>query len=372
MFLESLDLLNFKNLENVSLKFSNNINCFIGENGAGKTNILDAVHILSMCKSGFSHSDRQCVMHSKTSFLVSGYYKCSAGGYDSIKFSYKNSGKNFKRNDKDYQRLADHIGLIPLVMIAPHDSDIINESGEERRKFLNQFMSQMDRQYLNTILVYNQVLQQRNSLLKTMTPTSSREVLDIFDLQLSQAGTKIFELRKALVHRMLPLVQNFYSMLCGGKEKIEMEYQSKLNDAPFRELLRESFEKDCYNQFTTCGIHRDDIKMTIDGYPIRKFGSQGQQKSFLIALKLAQFEIIQRECAKTPILVLDDVFDKLDIKRVEGLINIVNGDRFGQIFISDCNKNRLNNILEKITNKYSIFNVDEGGVELCNDENQSL
>ncbi len=368
MFLNKLDIIQYKNLGCVTLSFSNKINCFIGNNGAGKTNALDSIYYLSMCKSAFGTSDRQLVMHEKDFFVITGQYKDNLSGYENINCSFKtNAGKKIKRNDKEYPKLVEHIGLIPVVIVTPYDSGIINESGEERRKYINQLISQIDKQYLTNVIKYNQLIAQRNILLKSK---NQYDVLEIIDMQLSELGDKIHKVRKATIEKLAPIVQSYYDILCESKEQISISYTSKLNNQSMEQILKDTFEKDCINQHTTSGIHRDDIKMNIMDYPIRKYGSQGQQKSFIIALKLAQGDIIAEHTNKKPILILDDVFDKLDLNRVEGLLKIVSSDKFGQIFISDCNKQRLDNILQRVTDKYTIFKVENSNIEVCNEESQ--
>ena len=371
MFLKKLDIIQYKNLELTTLTFTNKINCFIGNNGAGKTNALDSIYYLSMCKSAFTNSDRQLVMHEKDFFMINGEYQDQHLGYENIHSSFRTTtGKKIKRNDKEYSKLAEHIGLIPVVIVTPYDSGIINESGEERRKYINQLISQIDKQYLTNVIKYNQLITQRNILLKSLKSKDQRDVLEVIDMQLSELGDKIHKVRKATIEKLSPIVQSYYDILCESKEQISISYQSKLNNQSMEEILKDNFTKDSINQYTTSGIHRDDIKMSIMDYPIRKYGSQGQQKSFIIALKLAQGDIIAEYTNKKPILILDDVFDKLDLNRVEGLIKIVCSDKFGQIFISDCNKQRLNNILKKVTDKYSIFKVENSNIEICNEESQ--
>lgn len=373
MFLEKLNIIQFKNLESVSLSFKNKINCFIGDNGAGKTNILDSIYYLSMCKSGFVSSDRQSVMHEKDFFVLNGEYKVDNNSFENIYCSFKTIGvKKVKRNDKEYPKLSEHIGLLPLVIVSPGDSFIISDSSEERRKYINQLISQIDKKYLLLLVKYNQLLAQRNALLKGVLDCSQRDVLEVIDMQIGEVGDAIFKKRTEVINYLAPIVEKYYSLLSGDKEKINIEYNSKLSEQNMFDLLQNSLEKDFANKYTTRGIHRDDIKMSIMGYPIRKYGSQGQQKSFIIALKLAQFDVITEHTGKKPILLLDDIFDKLDLNRVEELINIVYSSKFGQIFISDCNKLRLDNVLEKITDNYTIFAVKDSEVTICNEKNLSL
>ena len=263
---------------------------------------------------------------------------------------------------KEYDKLSDHIGLLPIVMIAPSDTALINESGEERRRYLNSLISQLDRDYLATLIKYNRILAERNKLLKNQTVSNFNEMLEVFDMQLSMLGDSLHKRRQTLIEELAPLVAEAYTKLSGDREQVELSYRSELNDTPMEELLNQSRQKDLINQFTTCGVHRDDIRMSIGGYPLRKYGSQGQQKSFLVALKLAQYDLVMTHSNRQPILLLDDIFDKLDMQRVEQLIGMVSQERFGQIFITDCNKVRLVGILQSNRCDYTLFNVADGSI----------
>lgn len=364
MFLEKINLIQFKNIESSSISFTSKINCFVGDNGAGKTNIIDAIHALSLCKSSLGVSDKGCLMHTKDFFMVDGSYIMDDGSLENISYSYKKGNtKKLKRNDKEYTRISDHIGVLPLVMISPSDIYIISESGDERRKYINSLISQIDKTYLHNLIRYNSLLIQRNNLLKNLKNTQHKEVLDIIDEQISEIGDKIYLRRKEMIDYLSPIVSSYYKILSADNESVNMKYISQIEERSSLELLKSSIEKDCVNMYTTTGVHRDDIKMEIMGYPIRRYGSQGQQKSFIIALKLAQFDIINKYSKSKPILLLDDIFDKLDLSRVEELIKIVNHEDFGQIFITDCNKIRIERVLESISQEYSLFYVKNGNVE---------
>lgn len=360
MYLKKIALLNFKNIAREELSFCPGINALVGDNGAGKTNILDAVYYLSMCKSALQMTDGQSIRHGEEFFLLEGRYATDAGRRETIVCSFsRRSGKLLKRNGKEYDRLSDHVGLIPAVIVSPADSALISDAADERRRYLNAFISQLDRSYLQAVMRYNAVLAERNRLLK-MHPDET--MLAIYDMQLCEHGRLIHARRRDFVERLQPVVERYYRMLAEDREQVELSYRSELNDRPFEEVLRDARQKDLVNEFTTAGIHRDDLVLKIGGYPLRKYGSQGQQKSFLIALKLAQYAIVAEERHERPILLLDDLFDKLDAGRVEQLIRLVSEATFGQIFISDCNPTRLKAILDRSGGDYALFTVTDGSV----------
>ena len=364
MYLKRLCLINFKNIRDADLAFSGNLNCFVGDNGTGKTNVLDSVYYLSMCKSAFNLTDGQSVNHDADFFMIDGHYTISGERNEHISCGFKRgSGKTIKRNQKDYEKLSEHIGRLPVVLVAPSDTSLINESGEDRRRFVNTMISQLDGEYLNALIKYNHILAERNKLLKQQRSSNFSEIIDVLDMQLASYGETIHKKRTALIEQLSPVVEYYYAKLSGDREDVSIGYKSELNGSPFEEILKESREKDMFLQYSTAGIHRDDIVMKISGYPLRKFGSQGQQKSFLIALKLAQFEIITQRTNLLPILLLDDIFDKLDMTRVERLITLVSDSKFGQIFISDSNKVRLETILAGINKDYKLFEVESGVVK---------
>ena len=298
--------------------------------------------------------------HGADFFLAEGQYLTDAGKTESVVCSFsRKGGKVLKRNGKEYERLSDHVGLIPAVIVSPADSALISDAADERRRYLNGFISQLDRTYLAAVMRYNGVLAERNRLLKNMPDET---MLRIYDLQLVEQGNRIHALRREFTQRLQPVVADYYRTLSGDREQVELHYKSELNDRPFDELLLAARQKDLANEFTTAGIHRDDLVLKIGGYPLRKYGSQGQQKSFLIALKLAQYTIVAREKGEKPILLLDDLFDKLDAGRVEQLIRLVSEDSFGQILITDCNPTRLRTILDKAGGEYALFTVGNGAV----------
>lgn len=358
MYLRKLALLNFKNITESELTFGRGINCLVGDNGAGKTNFIDAVHYLSMCKSAFGMTDGQTIRHGADFFLAEGLYTTDSDRQEQVVCSFsRKGGKVLKRNGKEYERLSEHMGLIPAVVISPADSALISDAAEERRRFLNAFLSTIDRAYLAALIRYNAVLAERNRLLK-MRP--DEVMLSIYDEQLSEQGEKIHARRREVVSELQPLVEEYYRLLSEDREQVELRYKSELEECPMREVLQAARQKDLINEFTTSGIHRDDLVLKIGGYPLRKYGSQGQQKSFLIALKLAQYTLLARGGSEKPILLLDDLFDKLDAGRVEQLIRLVSSEQFGQILITDCNPTRLSEILDRAGVHYTLYHVSEG------------
>lgn len=360
MYLKKLVLINFKNIAQAEITLSERLNCFVGDNGAGKTNVLDAVYYLSMSKSALSMTDGQSVRHGEDFFVVEGTYAGDSGSSDTVNCSFlRRSGKVLKLNGKEYDRMADHVGRFPVVMVSPQDSVLITDAAEERRRYLNAFLSQLDRDYLASLMRYNAVLAERNRFLKS---SSDEQMLQIYDMQLADHAARIYERRRDIIDRMRPLVAEFYRQLSGDREQVEIEYRSELASASMGELLLASRERDIVNGFTTSGVHRDDMSLRIGGYPLRKYGSQGQQKSFLMSLKLAQYRILTEVCGERPLLLLDDLFDKLDTSRVENLLTLVAGDGFGQIFITDCNRSRLETILSRAGEKYALFMVEGGDI----------
>ena len=360
MRLKRLSLLNFKNLSQTDIALSEGINCFVGDNGAGKTNVLDAIYYLSMSKSAFTMTDGQSVRHGEEFFFTEGTYSTDGGGQEQVVCSFsRRTGKVLKRNGKEYDRVADHVGLFPVVIVSPRATDLITDAAEERRRYLNGFISQLDRVYLNSIMRCNAVLTERNRFLKG---SSDEAMLQIYDMQLAEHGTRVYEARQKMVERMQPMVAEYYRTLSDDREQVEIEYRSELQDMPMQDVLLRARERDIVNQFTTAGVHRDDLVFRIGGYPLRKYGSQGQQKSFLIALKLAQYRLLAEATGEKPILLLDDLFDKLDMGRVEQLLTIVSHDDFGQICITDCNKVRLESTLARAEKEYALFTVEGGDI----------
>ncbi|MFI3333434.1 MAG: DNA replication/repair protein RecF [Rikenellaceae bacterium] len=363
MYLKRLSLINFKNIAEAQLDFSPAVNALVGDNGAGKTNVVDAIYYLSISKSMGAMTDRQSVRHEEPFFVIDGAFTTDEGRSEGVVCSFSRQQakgvKSLKRNGKEYERLSDHIGVIPVVVVAPQDTALVYEGAEERRRFLNSFISQLDPSYLTALIRYNATLSQRNSLLKHGAEES---ILAIYDAQIVESAATIYAKRQDTLAAIEPLVEHYYAILSDQKEPISIGYTSQLSQAPYAELLLEARPRDRAMEHTTVGVHRDDVEFRIGGLPLRKYGSQGQQKSYLIALKLAQYRIVSQMRQERPILLLDDLFDKLDSSRVERLIEIVSTDGFGQIFITDCNKNRLEAILEAASTPYSLFEVDGGTI----------
>lgn len=366
MHLKSLSLVNFKNYEQVNIPLSDKINCFVGANGVGKTNILDAVHYLSLCKSNLNPVDTQNIRYDQDFSVVQGVFERKGREENIYCGIRKQKKKVFKRNQKDYQKLSEHIGLIPLVMISPADSLLINGGSDERRKFMNGVIAQYSRIYLDNVIQYNRALTQRNKLLKdfALSRSFNKEMLEVWDEQLIRYGEPIFEERKRFVDELLPVFNRFHSHVSGNREQVTLTYQAHLMDMDFREGLKVSQEKDRIIHYTTFGIHKDDLGMALGGYSLKKSGSQGQQKTFLVALKLAEFGFIKKLTEIRPILLLDDIFDKFDAGRVKQIISLVAENQFGQIFISDTNEQRLLGILKEIPADHKVFRIDaESAVE---------
>ena len=359
MIIKKLSLYNFKNHFEKKFEFSPQINCFVGNNGVGKTNILDALHYLSVGKSFLGNTDLNNIKQEEDFFTIDAEIQ-NEDSEDIIRITQpKEAKKVIKKNDKSYDRLADHIGYLPSVMISPYDSNLISDSGESRRKFLDAMISQTDSEYLFDLIQYQKTIQQRNALLKYFAKnrTWDKDSLEIYDEPISRFGTKIFKKRKEFVEQLNPIVQNFYQIISGGKESVSVIYESHLLEDSFEKLLKECLERDRMLTYTSKGIHKDDLLFEMDYILIKKIGSQGQQKSFLISLKLAQMSLVKELTKKTPILLLDDIFDKLDDTRVSQLIELVNKENFGQIFITDTHRERTESVVKKINEESIIFEV---------------
>ena len=359
MFIKNLKLFNFKNHSEKSFDFSAEINCFVGNNGAGKTNILDALHYLSMAKSFLGNLDAQNILHESDFFAIEAEIQGEEKN-DIIKVQLPKEGKKIiKKNEKTYERIADHIGFLPSVMISPYDANLISDGSESRRKFLDAMISQTDSDYLFALIQYQKTLQQRNALLKYFAKnrTFDLDSLEIYNEPLTKFGTQIFEKRQRFVASILPTIQHFYEIISIGNEKVTVIYESNLNEQNFEEILSENLEKDRVLTYTSRGIHKDDLRFVMNGNLIKKFGSQGQQKSFLIALKLAQIKRIKDITNKNPILLLDDIFDKLDDNRVSQLIELVNQQNFGQIFITDTHRERTESVVKRINEESKLFQI---------------
>jgi DNA replication and repair protein RecF len=359
MHLQKITLVNYKNFESQSFDFEDKINCFIGNNGVGKTNVLDAIYYLSFAKSYFNSVATQNIRHSEDFFMIEGNYQMN-DRVDNVVCSLKRGHKKvIKRNGKAYDKFSDHIGYLPLVIISPEDGDLIIEGSETRRKFIDSVICQSNKKYLQTLINYNKVLAQRNSLLKYFAANRTFDAvnLSVYNEQLNKYGTEIYESRKEFLTIFTPIFEKRYKSISNSKEKVSLVYKTQIDNGSLSDLFEQSIERDRVLQYTTVGVHKDDLSFEIDGYPVKKFGSQGQKKSYLVALKLAQFDFIKEKVHVKPILLLDDIFDKLDDERVEQIISLVNSNEFGQLFISDTHKERTEEVVRKTKQSFKIFQL---------------
>ena len=363
MILKRLSILNYKNIEQADLEFSPNVNCFIGQNGMGKTNLLDAIYYLSFCKSATNPIDSQVMRHESDFFMVQGLYEMPGGDEEEIYCGMKRrQKKTFKRNKKAYVRFSEHVGFIPLVMVSPSDSELILGGSEERRRFMDVAISQHDKEYLAELINYEKALQQRNALLKQEEEPDA-ELLSLWEEMMAQSGEVIYQRRKAFIEGLTPIFQLFYAQISGENESVSLTYSSHGERGALLDTIRNGRAKDRIMGYSLHGVHKDDLVMQLGGYPIKREGSQGQNKTYLIALKLAQFDFLRRLGSKVPILLLDDIFDRLEASRVEQIIRLVSGDTFGQIFITDVNRGHLDRIVSSATGDYKLYTVANGVVE---------
>lgn len=362
MILQRLSIVNYKNIAEATLDLSPKINCFIGHNGAGKTNVLDAVYFLSFCHSAYSTQDSLVIRHDDEFFMLEGRY---LDGQEELMVTCgmkRGAKKHFKRNKKEYKRLSEHIGLIPIVLVSPADTLLVEGSSDERRRLMDQVIAQLDHSYIDALNRYNKALQQRNAMLKAEEEPDA-ELLGLWEEQMASEGERIFAKRQQFVGELAPLLQHFYEVIAEGHERVTLSYTSHCQRGPLLDVIRRDRMKDRAVGYSLHGIHRDDLEMLLDGHAMRREGSQGQLKTFVIALKLAQFEFLKRSRAKaTPLLLLDDIFDKLDARRVEQIVRLVAGEQFGQIFITDTNRDHMDQILSHGDFDYKLFHVDDGKV----------
>lgn len=368
MKLEHLTIVNYKNIREADLDFSGNVNCFVGKNGMGKTNLLDAIYYLSFCKSFNNVLDSQAIHHGEEYFMLRGLYELN-GMPEDIQCGYKaKSKKSFKRGGKEYKRLSDHIGLLPIVMLTPSDSILLNGGSDERRKFMDMVISQFNKPYLNALIRYNGALQQRNTLLKQDPPCLDRDLYRICEEQMDFYGQQLYAARKSFVEEFNPVFQEFYQKISLDREQVSLSYTSHFDKGSLIPLLDEARNRDLALQYTTRGSHKDDLIMQIGDYAMKQTGSQGQNKTFLVTLKLAQFDFLRKMGSTTPILLLDDIFDRLDGDRVEQIVKLVASSRFGQIFITDTNREYLDRIIGALTDSYKLFSVEEGIYNLISEK----
>ena len=359
MKLKSLSVVNYKNITSKHLEFDPKINCFVGKNGVGKTNVLDAIYHLSFGKSYFNPITSQNINHGAEFFMIEGLYNKLDRDEKVVVSAKKGQKKIIKRNGKNYEKISEHIGFLPLVIISPADNNLIIEGSATRRKFMDGVLSQTNPEYLQLLIKYNKTLAQRNALLKyfALNHTFDHENLSIYDTQLNNFGSKIYAIRREFIEKFAPIFKKRYGHIANHSETVDLVYQSKIHQQSISQLLNETLAKDRVLQYTSAGIHKDDLEFSISDYAIKKFGSQGQQKSFLIALKLAQFDFILMQNESAPIVLLDDIFDKLDESRVEQLIKLVDDASFGQIFVSDTHTERTEKVVKKISKSYKIFEL---------------
>ena len=358
MTLEKLTILNYKNIGEVTLDFSPKVNCFIGHNGVGKTNVLDAIHYLSFCRSSISNTDSQVIRHGEEFFMLEGRYATDEGEPEIVYCGMKRgTKKHFKRNGKEYRRLSEHIGLIPIVMVAPADNMIIDGQSEERRRLMDMVISQFDHAYIDHLSRYTKALQQRNSLLR-QDEEPDASLLDVLEEQMGYEGECVFAAREAFGNELIPVFQRYYGAISGGREEVGISYESHCRRGPLCEVIRRDRFKDRAVGYSLHGVHRDDLLFTLGSHQMKREGSQGQNKTLAVALTLAQFDFLKRTASRTtPLLLLDDIFDKLDSDRVERIVEIVSASGFGQIFVTDTNRDHLDKILARSGGDYKIFEV---------------
>lgn len=359
MYLKNISLLNYKNFHDARFEFDSRVNCFVGKNGVGKTNVLDAVYHLAYGRSYFNPLAMQNIRHGEEFFVVEGEFE-KAGRNELIVCSLKKGQKKIlKRNGKIYEKFSDHIGFIPLVIISPTDRDLIVEGSEVRRSFIDSVISQLDAGYLQQLIQYQKILTQRNALLKYFASNRifEPETLVVYDEQLDVLAQPIFEKRRDFVAEFVPIFSQYHQAITDSAEDVRLVYHSHLAQNGLLALLGDHIQRDRALQYTSVGTHKDDLSFEIDGHPIKKFGSQGQQKSFLIALKLAQFEFVRKQSGEKPILLFDDIFDKLDETRVSKIVEMVNNDAFGQLFISDTHPERTEAIVKQTHQSYKLFHL---------------
>ena len=359
MILKSITLTNYKSFSAKTVDLDPKINCFIGSNGVGKSNVLDAIYHLSFGKSYFNPISSQNIKHGEDFFAIKGSYKNESKEEVVIINFKKNDKKVIKRNNKKYEKFSDHIGFIPLVIISPSDRNLIAEGSDIRRKFIDSVISQSDKKYLENLINYNKILTQRNSLLKLIFKNKNfdKQTIQVYDSQLESIGEKIHMKRKMFLNDFIPVFKDKYKSISNNNEDVDIRYKTDLEFDKLSVLLQENLEKDMFLQYTSKGIHKDDLVFNINDYSVKKFGSQGQQKSLLIALKLSQFDFLKSQNKNNPILLLDDIFDKLDKNRVKQIINLVSANDFGQIFISDTDEERTLESIKEINNSNKIFKL---------------
>jgi DNA replication and repair protein RecF len=366
VFLKKLNIINFKNYVKSEIEFSEKINCFVGNNGVGKTNLLDAIYYLSFTRSYFNTVDTQNIRHGEDFFAIHGTYQRNGGLPEQVSCIQKlGAKKQFKLNQKVYDRLSDHIGMFPCVMVSPYDRDLINEGSEIRRKFIDSVISQFDKVYLDDLIRYNRLLEQRNMLLKQFAENRQIDygLLALMDEQMAIPAKHIFDKRKSFLEGFLPIFGHYFGFISGELEQVDIRYESQLHEGPYMEIVTGSVDVDLGARYSTVGIHKDDLLFAIEGYPVKKFGSQGQQKSFAVALKLAQFDFTCNLVSYKPLLLFDDIFDKLDPARVQQIIDLVSKDSFGQVFITDTEPERIRRSFNSTEINHKVFEINAESIQ---------
>jgi DNA replication and repair protein RecF len=366
VYLSRLQVTNFKNYTEADISFSEKINCFVGNNGEGKTNLLDAVYYLSFTKSYFGNVDSQNIRHGEDFFAIHGTFVRNGSAPDVVSCILKaGQKKQFRLNKKEYERLSDHIGLFPCVMISPYDRDLINEGSDIRRKFIDMVISQFDKVYLGNLIRYNRLLEQRNALLRRFAESRfvDHDMLSLIDEQMSTPATAISKKRQEFISDFQPIFSHYFGFISSNREEVGIRYESQLLQDSFPEMVKQSLEKDIALRFSTAGIHKDELMFEIGGYPVKRFGSQGQQKSFVVALRLAQYDFTRARLGYKPVLLFDDIFDKLDPSRVEQLIKLTGEDSFGQVFITDTEPERIRRIFDTLHIGHKVFRITGGLAE---------
>ena len=369
MILSRLSVLNYKNIAEASMEFSPKVNCLLGNNGMGKTNILDAIFYLSFCQSGLARTDANTVRYGEEFMMLQGSYERKGKTEQIVCGLQKGRKKSFKRNGKEYRRQSEHIGLLPLVMVSPSDWNLIAGGSEERRRLIDRIISQGNHAYLEALIDYNRALEQRNAMLKQ--GVSDPLLLETVDGFLCRSAAAIHQSRREWVERFTPIFIRYYNEISGSGEAVRLDYRSELNGRQMEDVLKENLRRDAVLGYTSQGVHRDDIELMLGEELMRKVGSQGQCKTYTIALRLAQFDFLKSLCGLTPLLLLDDIFDKLDANRVSNIMRIVSDCGFGQIFISDTNREHLDETIETVGSGYRIFYVENGQCSLIKQESES-
>lgn len=360
MILERLSVINYRNIKEANLEWSPKINCLIGRNGVGKTNVLDAIYYLSFCRSSLNPIDSQVINHGEEFFVIEGHYVTDNGDPEEIYCGMKRgTKKRFRRNKKDYKKLSEHIGFIPIIMVSPSDTMLIEGQSDERRRLMDMVISQYDHSYIEALSKYQKILQQRNILLK-QEENPDPSLMEILEESMAEEGGKIFNSRNAFVEKLIPVFNHYYNLISSQQEIVNIEYKSHCQRGPLLEVIQKDKHKDRAVGYSLHGVHRDDLEFFIGGNPMKREGSQGQTKTFAVALKLAQFDFLRNTSSHTtPLLLLDDIFDKLDAQRVERIVDIVAGEGFGQIFVTDTNRSHLDSILSTTASDYKLFDVEE-------------